>query len=71
MSDIEGDSNEVENLITREKEAARSFIAKQYADIRENYVAPDISPGKERKLIISNSALDDLHRPSEDDPEGV
>lgn len=69
LSDIKGDSNEVESLISREKEAGLCFIAKQYADIRENYVPPDISPGKERKLIISNSALDDLHRLSEDDPE--
>ena len=44
LSGIEGDSNEVESLITREKEAGLGFIAEQYADIRENYVPPDISP---------------------------
>ncbi|MDY6840809.1 MAG: hypothetical protein SV429_04770 [Pseudomonadota bacterium] len=70
LSDIDSDRNEVEDLITREKEAALRFIAEQYADIRENYIPPVISPGKERKLIISNGALDDLHRLSDDPEDG-
>lgn len=68
LSDIEGEGGEVESLITREIEAGLCFIARQYADICENYVPPDISPDKERKLTISNRALDDIHRLSEDDP---
>ncbi len=66
---IEGDKADIEELIRREEKHGLSFIAEQYEDIRENYVPPDISPGKERKLLISNGALDDLSRFSRDDPE--
>lgn len=69
LSAIEGDNKDVESLISREMETGLRFIAEQYEDILENYTPPDISPGKERKLIISNSALDDLQRLSEEDPE--
>jgi hypothetical protein len=64
---IEGNTKDVENLIKREVNSGLRFIAEQYQDIQANYVAPDIMPGKERKLVISSGALDDLDRLSRED----
>ena len=66
---LEGNSENIENLIKRETESALSFIEEQYQDIRENYVPPDIEPGKKRKVVMSSDALDDLERLSREDPE--
>ncbi len=43
---IEGNSKDVEDLIKRKIESALLFIGEQNQDIHENYVPPDIKPGK-------------------------
>lgn len=64
---MEGDPDEIESLISREMKKAHDFIEQQYQDVLEHYTPPDIKPGRERKLVISPGALDDLQRLSSED----
>ena len=64
---FEGSREDVDRLIEQETEKALTFVENQYRDVIENYVVPDISPGKERKLIMSSGALRDLERLSRDE----
>lgn len=64
---IKGDGSDIESLIKRETQKALGFIDEQHTDIQENYIPPDIEPGKKRKVMMSSGALDDLERLSRDD----
>ena len=67
MQVIEGSLKNIESLVARETEKAQSFIEQQYLDVMDNFIPPDIKPGKKRKLVMSPGALDDLQRLSSDD----
>jgi hypothetical protein len=64
----QGSRDEVDRLIEQETEKALGYIEDQYRAVIDHYVPPDITPAKERKLIMSNGALRDVQRlRSEDD----
>lgn len=71
ISACQGSRDEVDLIIGQETEKALKYIEDQYQAVIDHYVPPDITPGKERKLIMSNGALRDLQRlrSEEDEPD--
>lgn len=62
ISACQGSRDEVDRIIEQDTEKAIGYIEDQYRAVIDHYVPPDITPGKERKLIMSNGALRDLQR---------
>lgn len=62
IRDNEGNPEKVNAMIRLEKHKALSFIEQQHQDILDNYLPPNIKPGKELKLVMSPGALEDLQR---------
>lgn len=69
ISACQGSRDEVDRIIEQETEKALGYIEDQYRAVIDHYVPPDIAPGKERKLIMSNGALRDLQRLRSEDDE--
>lgn len=72
LSDVQkhhGDIQEVEALISRETDKACDFIMQQCDDILRNFVPLDIQPDKDRKVVVSDAALESLMRLDPEPPE--
>ncbi|TQV67257.1 hypothetical protein FKG94_26040 [Exilibacterium tricleocarpae] len=61
------DYAEVEKLLAGEIDRANAWLAENHQDIRDSFDPAVVKLRKERKVIISPSALDDLSKIGEDD----
>lgn len=57
---ISGDNSEIEGIVDKELERANDYLEKEYDNIVKNFDPKIVRFNKKRKIVLSDTALDDL-----------